>query len=283
MGPPPTGGGGLSAAPGGDRPAEPPGSTGPVTGGWCLGLRAARRVPAGSDPPPADRRSVPESAGRRRRADHPAAAARAGDPADRRCSAGSTAHRAAAPDRGLPGPRRVPRKIDFRRRGPEMSTVAKRLMKSPRTARSIRFWPYGNTVAYAMACVEVWSDVGQRLDGRLEVLQVRHQIGLGVVDEPVGGVAERPELGERGGELRPFAVQHFECARNPLQRFVDRRRACSAKVEATRFSASMVATRLCALLIERADERVESGQQVAAVLPRGRTAPALKVWTTSPI
>ena len=45
--------------------------------------------------------------------------------------------------------------------------------------------------------VEVRPDVGQRLDRRLEILQVLDQVGPCVVDQPGGGVAERPEFVER--------------------------------------------------------------------------------------
>ncbi len=61
--------------------------------------------------------------------------------------------------------------------------------------------------------VEIRSDVCQRTDRRLQVLQVFHQVGLGVVDEPGGGVAEDTQFVECFGDARPLPDQHLQRGR----------------------------------------------------------------------
>ena len=62
---------------------------------------------------------------------------------------------------------------------------------------SAKVGPYGKAVANVSPGDEVGSDVGECLERRLEVLEVRHQIVARVVDQTGGGVAERPELLQR--------------------------------------------------------------------------------------
>src|ERR1700733_8628344 len=61
--------------------------------------------------------------------------------------------------------------------------------------------------------VNVGSDVGEPLDGRLQILQISDQVGLSVVDQPVGGVTEYAQAVQSGGQTWPLLDQHVERGR----------------------------------------------------------------------
>src|SRR5581483_11675154 len=65
---------------------------------------------------------------------------------------------------------------------------------------------------------KVRSYVGERADGRLQVLQVLDQVGLSVVDQPGGGVAERAQVVQGGRQARPLLDEYLEGGRYLAQR-----------------------------------------------------------------
>jgi hypothetical protein len=53
------------------------------------------------------------------------------------------------------------------------------------------------------------SDVGERADGGLQVFQILDQVGLSVVDQPGGGVAERAQVIQSRRQARPLLDEHL--------------------------------------------------------------------------
>ncbi len=66
--------------------------------------------------------------------------------------------------------------------------------------------------------IDVRSDVGEPFDGRLQVLQISHQIGLSVVDQPGSRVAELAQAVQSGCQAWPLLDQHIERGRYLTQR-----------------------------------------------------------------
>src|SRR5271165_7547583 len=62
------------------------------------------------------------------------------------------------------------------------------------------------------------SDVGERADCRLQVFQILDQVGLSVVDQPGGGVAEHPQVIQSGGQAGPLLDKYLERGRYLAQR-----------------------------------------------------------------
>ena len=116
---------------------------------------------------------------------------------------------------------------------------------------------------------ELRSDVGERFDGRLQVLQILDQVVLSVVDQPGGRVAEHAKV-IQGAVRRGRSLISTSRAGGILCSASVMTSRWSAKVPTSRFSAWMEATMLSRLVVQRSHERVEASDQITegALVPR---------------
>ena len=147
----------------------------------------------------------------------------------------------------------------------------------------MKAWPKGNAGAKIERMAEVGADVGERLERRLQVLQVRApDRRLRVVDQPGRGVAERAELVQRGGELRPLLDQHVQRGRNLVQRPVDD--VASARRTCRRAGSAAGWTRRCCRAARPASPTKLSSRVSSSRISGSRPdSAALKLWMMSPI
>ena len=110
--------------------------------------------------------------------------------------------------------------------------------------------------------VDIGSDTSDRTDRRFQVFQISHQVGLSVVDQPGGGVAEHAQLVQGGRQARPLFIQHLQRGRYLAQ-------CLGEDVTLVGEGGGKPVQRLdgrddvLALLVERADELVQPNEQVA--------------------
>ena len=109
---------------------------------------------------------------------------------------------------------------------------------------------------------QIGSDVGERLDRRLEVLEVGHQIVTGVIDQTGGGIAQLPELLQCGRQPGPLPDQHIQGWRNVRERAVDHiALLCECPGDPPQLLNS--GDDVVPLLVKNADDVVEAGEQLA--------------------
>ena len=97
---------------------------------------------------------------------------------------------------------------------------------------------------YASAVSISGPDVGERPQRRLEVLQVLHQVGLGVVDESGRGVAESAAASPSAVVIRGRSLISTSSAGGILFKRAVMTSCWPASVAANRSSSSMVAMML---------------------------------------
>ena len=110
--------------------------------------------------------------------------------------------------------------------------------------------------------VKLRSDVGERTDGRLQILQISHQVGLGVVDQPGGGVAEFAQAVQSGRQAWPLRDQHIESGRHLSQRLSENFALC-CEGAANLIQCLNGRDDVVTLLVECPHESVEPVDQIA--------------------
>ena len=108
---------------------------------------------------------------------------------------------------------------------------------------------------------ELRSDVGECFDGRLQVLEVLDQVGLSVVDQPGGGVAEHAQMIQGGRQARPLLDQHIERGRYLVQR-IGENVALSGECGRKPVQRLDGVDDVVALFVQSSHERVEASNQI---------------------